>query len=272
MTDVRLPTHPSELETLPPAAVRERFLVEDLFAPGEVRWCLSQADRVLIGGAVPAGGALELDAPDEIRAEALNDRRELGVVCLEGSGTVAADGTEHQLEAESILYVGAGTGSVTLAGDATYYLVSVPAHRSLPTTLIPREEADVVEVGEDGAASKRTIRKYVHGDRVESCELAIGITTLAPGSVWNTMPCHTHDRRTETYLYFGLPEGERVVHLCGQPSSTRSMIVADRQAVISPPWSVHFGAGTAPYKFVWATGGENLAYNDMDPVDTASLA
>ncbi|NYG08650.1 4-deoxy-L-threo-5-hexosulose-uronate ketol-isomerase [Phycicoccus badiiscoriae] len=272
MTDVRLATHPTEFDALPSAALRERFLVEDLFAPGELRFCLSQGDRVLIGGAMPGDQPLELVAPDEVRAEALCDRRELGIVCLSGQGTVTADGTGYAMEAEDILYVGAGTGTVTVAGDAAYYLVSVPAHRQLPTTLIPRDEADVVEVGDDAAASKRTIRKYVHGDRVASCELAIGITTLAPGSVWNTMPCHTHDRRTETYLYFDLPENERVVHLCGQPSSTRSIIVADRQAVISPPWSVHFGAGTASYKFVWATGGENLAYNDMDPVDTASLA
>jgi 4-deoxy-L-threo-5-hexosulose-uronate ketol-isomerase len=272
MTDVRLPTHPSELDTLPPSAVRERFLVQDLFVAGEVRFCLSQADRVLIGGAVPDGGTLEIEAPHEVRAESLCDRRELGIVCLAGRGVVTADGTEYPMEAEGILYVGAGTARVAVSGDATYYLVSVPAHRPLPTTLVAREEADVVEVGDDASASKRTIRKYVHGDRVQSCELAIGITTLEAGSVWNTMPCHTHDRRTETYLYFGLPEDERVIHLCGQPSSTRSIVVADRQAVISPPWSVHFGAGTASYKFVWATGGENLAYNDMDPVDTASLA
>ena len=272
MTDVRLATHPSELDALPSSALRDRFLVDRLFVPGEVRFCLSQGDRVLIGGAMPAGGVLDVVPPPEVRAEALCDRRELGVVCLAGPGAVTTDGTEHRMEAEDILYVGAGTRSITLSGEATFYLVSVPAHRPLPTTLIPREAADVVEVGDEAAASKRTIRKYVHGDRVASCELAIGITTLAPGSVWNTMPCHTHDRRTEIYLYFDLPENERVVHLCGQPSSTRSMVVADRQAVISPPWSVHFGAGTASYKFVWATGGENLAYTDMDPVETASLS
>jgi 4-deoxy-L-threo-5-hexosulose-uronate ketol-isomerase len=272
MTDVRLATHPSEFDALPSSALRERFLVDGLFAPGDVRFCLSQGDRVLIGGAMPAGQTLEIVAPEEVRAEALCDRRELGVVCLAGPGLVTTDGTEYVMNAEDILYVGAGTQSITVSGEATYYLVSVPAHRQLPTTLIPRDQADLVEVGEDAAASKRTIRKYVHGERVASCELAIGITTLAPGSVWNTMPCHTHDRRTETYLYFDLPENERVIHLCGQPSGTRSIVVADRQAVISPPWSVHFGAGTAPYKFVWATGGENLAYNDMDPVATASLS
>jgi 4-deoxy-L-threo-5-hexosulose-uronate ketol-isomerase len=272
MTDVRLATHPSELETMTTSNVRDRFLVDGLFAPGEVRFCLSHSDRVLIGGAMPAGEVLTVVAPDEIRSENLCDRRELGVVCLTGSGAVVADGTSHELHAEDILYVGAGAGTIELSGDATFYLVSVPAHRRLPTTVVRRQDADTVEIGDDAAASRGTIRKYVAGGRVESCELAIGITTLAPGSVWNTMPCHTHDRRTEIYLYFGLPAGERVVHLCGQPDSTRSIVVADQQAVISPPWSVHFGAGTAPYKFVWATGGENLAYNDMDPVATEALA
>jgi 4-deoxy-L-threo-5-hexosulose-uronate ketol-isomerase len=272
MTDVRLATHPSEFDTLSASALRERFLVEQLFVPGEVRFCLSHSDRVLIGGAMPDGGSLEVVAPPEIRAENVCDRRELGVVCLSGTGAVVTDGTRHEMRAEDILYVGQGTAAVTVSGEAAFYLVAVPAHRALPTTLVQREDADVVEVGDDAAASRRTIRKYVAGGQVASCELAIGITTLAPGSVWNTMPCHTHDRRTEVYLYFDLPESDRVVHLCGQPTSTRSIVVADRQAVISPPWSVHFGAGTAPYKFVWATGGENLAYDDMDPVATASLS
>ncbi|MEV7392181.1 5-deoxy-glucuronate isomerase [Streptomyces sp. NPDC091215] len=153
-----------------------------------------------------------------------------------------------------------------------FYLVSAPAHRALPTTLIPRDKAETIEIGDAGRASRRTLRKYVHADGAASCELALGITTLEPGSVWNTMPCHTHDRRTEVYLYFGLPAEERVLHICGRPSETRSIVVADRQAVINPPWSVHFGAGTAPYRFVWSTAGENLAYDDMDPVATADLS
>ena len=272
MTDIRLATHPSEFDALTPAALRERFLVDQLFVPGEVRLCLSHHDRLLIGGAMPGGGVLDLQPPPELRAQDLCDRRELGVVCLEGSGTVLVDGAKHALDAEDILYVGQGTVSVAVTGEATFYLVSAPAHRRLPTTVVRRESAEQVEVGQDQTASRRTIRKYVHADGAASCELALGITTLEPGSVWNTMPCHTHDRRTEVYLYFGLPAAERVIHLCGRPSGTRSIVVADRQAVISPPWSVHFGAGTAPYKFVWSTAGENLAYDDMDPVSTAALS
>lgn len=270
-TDVRIGTHPEDFTLLSPDELRDRFLVQDLFAAGELRWMLSQSDRILLGGAVPDGDVLDVTPPDEVRAENLCDRRELGVVCLEGSGTVVADGEKFEVQAEDIVYVGAGTASISLSGEATFYLVSAPAHQSHPTTLITRAEAQTLEIGDAEKASRRTLRKYVHDQGVASCELALGITTIEPGSVWNTMPCHTHDRRTECYLYFGLPESERVVHIAGQPGQTRSLIVADREAVISPPWSVHFGAGTAPYKFVWSTAGENLAYNDMDPVATSDL-
>jgi 4-deoxy-L-threo-5-hexosulose-uronate ketol-isomerase len=271
MTDVRPATHPADFDTLSTEQLRSRYLVTDLFAAGEVRYCLSQQDRVLIGGAMPAGGSLELAAPAELRAERLCERRELGIVCLAGTGTVEADGTSYPMKAEDILYVGRGTASVSVTGDATFYLVSVVAHQELPTTLVTREQAETVEVGSADNASRRTLRKALVGTDTQSCALALGVTTLEPGSVWNTMPCHTHDRRTEIYLYFDLPADERVVHICGEPTRTRSLIVANQEAVISPPWSVHFGAGTAPYKFVWATGGENLVYNDMDPVVTGSL-
>lgn len=272
MTDTRLATHPDDFERLDPLELRRRYVVEDLFAPGEVRFCLSQQDRVLIAGAMPDGGALQITAPAEIRANALCDRREVGIVCLQGQGVVTADGRPYPMVAEDILYVGQGTTTLEIAGTGVFYLVCVSAHRTLPTTLVHRDDADTVQIGDEVNASRRTLRKYIHDQGVASCELAMGITTLEPGSVWNTMPCHTHDRRTETYLYFGLPDNERVIHLCGRPHRTRSMIVANQQAVISPPWSVHFGAGTAPYKFVWATGGENLAYDDMDPVANSELS
>ena len=270
-TEVRLTTHPDDMDTLSPAALRARVLVDDLFVPGELKFVLSHHDRILIGGAMPSGGSLEVTAPQEIKAQHLCDRRELGVVCLAGSGTVTADDDELPMAPESIAYLGQGTRRVTLSGDAVFYLVSAPAHRRHPTVVRTRDEAEAVPVGDAGKAGARTIRKYVHQDGIASCELALGITTLEPGSVWNTMPCHTHDRRTEVYLYFDLPADERVVHLCGRPDNTRSVIVADRQAVINPPWSVHFGAGTAPYKFIWSTAGENLAYDDMDSVATAEL-
>ncbi len=271
MTDVRYATHPAEMQTLSPEGLRERFLLDTLFAPGTVRWALSHHDRILVGAAEPAGGELELSPPREVAAEHLCDRRELGVVCLEGSGRVVADGVDHDVEAEDIVYVGSGTRRVTVAGSAVFYLVSAPSHEAHPTTVIRRSEAETVALGDQANANVRTLRKYVHDGGVRSSELALGITTIEPGSVWNTLPCHTHDRRTEVYLYFDLPADERVLHVCGEPSSTRSIVVADRQAVISPPWSVHLGAGTASYKFVWSTAGENLTYTDMDPVPTAEL-
>ena len=271
MTDVRLPTHPDDFAALSPEELRDRYLVTGLFQPGAVSWAFSQQDRLLIGGALPAGGALPRDAPPEIRADRLCDRREAGIACLSGRGTVTADDQTFEVAAEDIVYVGRGARRVEVAGDAVFYLVVVPAHESHPTVLARRGEVETVPLGAPANANVRTLRKYVHEDGVASCELAMGITTIEPGSVWNTMPCHTHDRRTEVYLYFDLAEADRVVHLCGRPDATRSVIVADRQAVISPPWSVHTGAGTAPYRFVWSTAGENLAYGDMDPVDTREL-
>ena len=270
--DVRCPTHPAEFAGLSPEELRRRFLVEELFVDGEVRFALSQQDRLVVGGAVPAGGTLTLDAPDELRAEHLCDRRELGVVCLSGPGTVHADGEDFAMVEEDILYLGRGTERIALSGaGAVFYLVSAPAHERHPTALVHRDDAQAVGLGDPAGANVRTLRKYVHQDGVQSSELALGITTLQEGSVWNTLPCHTHDRRTEVYLYSGLGEEGRVVHICGEPGSTRSIVVADSQAVISPPWSVHFGAGTQAYRFVWSTAGENLAYDDMDFVDTKDL-
>lgn len=270
-TDVRIATHPDEFIRLTPDELRERLLVEDLFEPGEIRFALSQSDRILLGGVMPSGGRLEVPAPNEIRAGQICDRRELAVVGLAGSGHVEADGRRYDLEAEDVVYVGSGSKEVAIGGEGTFYLVSAPAHDRHATTLVKQGEAATQVIGTPEGASVRTLRKYVHDHGVASCELALGITTIEPGNVWNTMPCHTHDRRTECYLYFGLPANERVVHIAGRPSQTRSVIVANQQAVISPPWSVHFGAGTAAYKFVWSTAGENLAYDDMDAVATHEL-
>lgn len=271
MTDVRFATHPTEMDRLTPAELRERFVLEELFVPGEVRFTLTHHDRILIGGALPAGGTLDVPVPYEIRAEQLTDRREVGIACLEGSGAVHVGEDVHEVGTEDIVYVGRGSGPLRLSGDAVFYLISGPAHEALPTTVARRDEVETVPLGDQEHANVRTIRKYIHQDGVQSCTLAMGITTIEPGSVWNTMPCHTHDRRTEIYLYFGVPEDQRVIHLCGRPDSTRSLVMADKQAVISPAWSVHFGAGTASYRFVWSTAGENLTYTDMDPVDTRDL-
>lgn len=270
--DVRYPTHPAELAHLSPQQMRERFVVEGLFVDGTARMAMSMSDRLVIGGVVPAGRDIRLEAPDEIRTERFCDRRELAIACLEGEGSIVVDHVEHHMVGDDVLYIGQGAKTIEMVGDtACYYFVSTPAHETRPTLKASRDAVETHRIGDARLASARTLRKYVHEDGIASCELAFGITTLDPGSVWNTMPCHTHERRTEIYLYFGLPEGERIVHLCGRPDATRSLILGDKEAVISPPWSIHTGAGTAPYKFVWSTGGENLAYNDMDLVVTGTL-
>jgi 4-deoxy-L-threo-5-hexosulose-uronate ketol-isomerase len=271
LTEIRYATHPSEMGHLSPEALRERFVLDSLFTPGEVRTALTHHDRILIGGAMPDGGRLELEAPQELRAEYLCQRREVGLACLEGSGQVHADDEVLEVKAEDITYVALGTRRLAVEGDGVFYFISAPAHSRQPTTVARKDDVETVPLGEQANANVRTLRKYIHQHGVQSCELAMGITTIEPGSVWNTMPCHTHDRRTEIYLYFDLPEDARVVHLCGQPDRTRSIVMADRQVVISPSWSVHTGAGTTSYKFVWATAGENLSYDDMDFVDTRDL-
>jgi 4-deoxy-L-threo-5-hexosulose-uronate ketol-isomerase len=268
----RHPTHPDELAQLPAPVLRDRFLVEDLFVAGEVRLAYSHHDRIVVGGAVPDGQTLTLPVPQQLRAQSFLDRRELGVVCLSGTGTVSTEDAKHPMGPRDVLYIGRGATGVAFAGaDARFYLVSTPAHAEHPTALARRDEVASVHLGDRAHANVRTIRKYIHADGVNSCQLVLGITDLDEGSVWNTMPCHTHERRTEVYLYFGLDSSERVLHLCGQPDATRSIVVANEQVVISPPWSVHCGAGTANYAFVWAMGGENLAYDDMEVVAKEDL-
>jgi 4-deoxy-L-threo-5-hexosulose-uronate ketol-isomerase len=268
----RHPTHPAEFGGLDSAALRERFIVDDLFANGEVRLTYSHHDRIVIGGAVPAGQSLTLPVPDQLRAQHFCDRRELAVVCLAGAGTVTVDDAKYDLDALDVLYVGTGAQDITFDGsDARYYLVSAPAHHPHPTALAKRAEVFRADLGEPAHANVRTLRRYIHAQGIQSDQLVLGITDLAEGSVWNTMPCHTHERRTEIYLYFQLAPGERIVHLAGPPDATRSLILANEQAVISPAWSVHTGAGTANYAFVWAMAGENVAFEDMDQVPTETL-
>jgi 4-deoxy-L-threo-5-hexosulose-uronate ketol-isomerase len=273
--DIRHSTHPDDAAHLYTAGLRSRFLVDDLFAPGEVRLTLSHDDRIVIGGAVPDGEPLVLEAPEELRTATFCARRELAVVNLGSTGTVTTDGVAHELGHHDVLYVGVGTREVRFAGGsdsaARFYLVSAPAATSHPTTLAPAAEAETLHMGEATSANVRSLRRYVHADGVASERLVLGITTLEPGSVWNTMPPHTHDRRTEVYLYTGLPADGRVMHLCGRPEELRTLVVADGQAVISPPWSVHSGAGTGAYSFVWAMAGENQAFDDMDAVAVSGL-
>lgn len=270
--DIRHSTHPDDVAHLDAEALRSRFLVEELFADGAVRLVLTHDDRMVIGGAVPAGSPLPLEPPAELRTETFCARRELVVVNVAATaGTVTVDEVAYELGEHDMLYVGVGSGSVTLGGAGRFYLVSAPAGARHPTTPAPAAEAETLHLGDPAAANVRELRRYVHAGGVASERLVVGLTTLAPGSVWNTMPPHLHDRRTEVYLYTGLEPEARVMHFCGRPSDLRTLVVSDGQAVISPPWSMHSGAGTSAYSFVWAMAGENQSFEDMDAVGVADL-
>ncbi|MEU8382509.1 5-dehydro-4-deoxy-D-glucuronate isomerase [Streptosporangium sp. NPDC048865] len=268
--EVRHATAPDQITGATTDWLRRRFLAERLFVPGEVRLLYSHEDRIVVGGALPDDGPLRLHCPDPLRSEYFLERRELGVVNIGEPGTVTVDGTAYPLASKECLYVGRGAREVVFEGGA-FYLVSTPAHAAFPTAAATLEDAEPVRLGGQDGSNDRTIYKYVHAKGIRSCQLVLGVTVLEPGSMWNTMPCHTHERRTEVYLYFDLPPGERVIHLMGRPDETRNLVVADRQAVVSPSWSVHCGFGTRSYSFVWAMGGENQAFEDMEQVEIGEL-
>lgn len=275
----RYATSPEQVPGMDTAELRRRYLVEDLFAEGEVHAVYTHHDRVVLAGIVPTGDALDLPTFPEIASTTFFEHREAGIVNVGGPGMITVDGETHDLAHGSCLYVGRGADGVSFrsadpageAGPARFYLFSAPAHTAHPTTLVEAGGGTVRELGDQLTANRRTLNQYVHENGVKSCQVVMGVTTLHPGSTWNTMPAHTHDRRTEVYLYFGLPAGDRVVHLLGQPAETRHLLVADGQAVVSPSWSIHSGVGTAAYSFVWAMAGENQAFDDMDGVPVAEL-
>ncbi|WP_447948921.1 5-dehydro-4-deoxy-D-glucuronate isomerase [Microbacterium aurum] len=264
-------THPEDVDALGTEALRDRFVVAGLFGSDGVSWAYAHDDRMLIGGAtVVEGRPLRLTAPEELAAEYLLERRELGIVGLEGRIRIDADRERYSLGAQDVLYLPRGTRDVELSGEGVAYLVSAPAHRAESPALATRDDVEALELGSAEGANERTIRKYIHADGIRSNQLVLGITTLAPGSVWNTMPPHVHARRTEIYLYDGL--GDRtLVHLLGRPDRSRHVVLRDREAVVSPPWSIHTGAGTGAYSFVWAMAGENVDYTDVVAIDEKSL-
>jgi len=268
------PSHAARMST---DELREHFLVSGLFSPGAVNLRLIDLDRVVLGGAMPTATPLALDTPAALRAQYFTERRELGVLCIgPGAGSVSVDGERYALRPHDVLYVGRGSRDVRFASDdaatpARFYLVSYPAHAAQATALVRRDDAQGGEMGSAEQANRRTIKRYVHTAGQASAQLVMGVTTLAPGSVWNTMPAHTHSRRTEIYLYFDLPTDAVVLHLVGEPSETRHLVVRDGDVALSPGWSVHAGCGTSNYSFCWAMGGENQDYADMDPVAMSTL-
>jgi 4-deoxy-L-threo-5-hexosulose-uronate ketol-isomerase len=257
--------------------IRTSFLLERLFVPGAVTMVYCDADRAIAGGAVPIAKAIPLEATKkEMAAEYFTERREVGVVNLGGDGIVRADGVDHVLHPKDMLYIGRGTKEVLFLSaksdaPAVFYFASYPAHATYPTTVAPYGNLDRSHLGTAATANERTINRYIHTGGVKSCQLVMGLTELASGSVWNTMPPHTHQRRMEVYLYCGLGPEDLVVHLMGRPDATRNILVRDMQAVISPPWSIHCAAGTRNYFFVWAMGGENQEFGDMDAVPVSAM-
>ncbi len=258
------------------AELRETFLLGGLCEPGKINVNYVDLDRTVVGFAAPVDSALTLPTYPELRAEYFLERREVGVLNVGGTGTVSVDGQTCELNNLDVLYVGKGKKQVTFASKdkakpAAFYLLSYPAHAEYPVTVVRKEEANPTELGSVETCNKRTICKYIHLQGARSSQLVMGVTHLAPGSNWNTMPPHTHMRRSEVYMYFNVAEDARIVHLMGPPDETRHILMADREVVVSPGWSIHAGVGTRAYSFCWGMGGENQDYADMDPAPVQSL-
>lgn len=276
----RYATNPAQIPGMTTEELRATYLVPELFVPVEIRVTYTHHDRIVLGGAVPAGAALPLPGYPEIRSDYFLEHREVGIVNVGGAGTVTADGETYTLVTGACLYLGRGIREVVFEDDRTgdedevgaqFYLFSAPAHTAYPAALVSPGEGTVRELGDQLTSNRRTLNQYIHENGVRSCQIVMGVTELHSGSMWNTMPAHTHDRRTECYLYFDVPVEARVIHLLGEREETRHLIVADRQAVISPSWSLHSGVGTAAYSFVWAMAGENQAFDDMDAASVIDL-
>jgi 4-deoxy-L-threo-5-hexosulose-uronate ketol-isomerase len=270
--EIRFAIDPVSAATMNTAELRESFLIDDLFAEGAVNWTYTHYDRMAVGGAVPAGAPLALEAIKPTGTANFLDRRELIAVNIGGEGTITADGVDHAVGPRDMLYIGMGARDVRFAGDgAKFYLLSAPAHVSHPTRLLRQSDAKRLDLGSNETANERSIFQYVNADSVKTCQLVVGLTQFAPGSVWNTMPAHVHDRRMEAYLYFDLAPDAFVVHLMGEPAETRHVIMRNEQAVLSPPWSIHSGAGTGAYTFIWAMAGDNVDYTDVEKVEMDEL-
>jgi len=271
---MRYTEHPDDVKHYDTKTLREHFLFEKVFVRDEISLCYTHSDRVVFGGAFPAEKKLRLEGGKDFGSDVFLDRRELGIICIYGEGVVSADSAEFKMKKGDGLYIGKGTKEVIFSAankndPPKFYLASAPAHVAYPTVLIPNEKANPRKLGETATVNVRTIYQYVHPAVCQSCQLVMGMTVLEEGSVWNTMPCHTHERRMEVYLYFDM-KGV-VFHLHGQPGETRHIVMSNEHAVISPSWSIHSGVGTAAYTFIWAMAGENQTFDDMDTIVTTEL-
>lgn len=267
--EVRYAASPQDVKSYDTTRLRDEFLIDNLMSPDEVNLVYSHYDRFISGSAVPVKEELKLESIDPLKADYFLERRELGIINIGGAGTVTVDSNVYELGHKEALYVGKGNKEVVFASKsanepALFYLNSTPAHKAYPNKKIGINDVEVVQLGDPKTANARTLRKYIVNSVVDVCQLQMGMTELKPGSVWNTMPAHVHDRRMEVYFYFDVPEEQAVCHFMGQPQETRHIWMQNNQAVISPAWSVHSGSGTSNYTFIWGMAGENLDYGDMD--------
>jgi 4-deoxy-L-threo-5-hexosulose-uronate ketol-isomerase len=267
--DSRYAVSPNEVKQMDTSLLRTNFLIENLFESDVINLTLSHYDRYIAGGVMPISAEVPLSNPDYLKANYFLERREMGIINVGGNGQVLVDGQPINLEFKEALYIGKGAKHVIFSSEdpanpAKFYINSAPAHHTYPTIKVTKNEAEVVVLGEVETANHRVINKLLVNSVIQTCQLQMGMTELKTGSVWNTMPAHTHDRRMEVYLYFEVPEGQSVCHFMGEPQETRHLWVQNEQAVISPNWSIHSGAGTSNYTFIWGMAGENLDYGDMD--------
>ena len=269
--DVRYANHPEDSKHYTTEELRKHYLIEKVFIEDEVNLVYSHVDRVIAGGITPVKKALKLEGCKELGSEYFLERRELGVINIGGDGKVVIDEVEYEVKSREGLYVGMGSKELVFTSadeknPAKFYINSSPAHKTYPTVMINLEKANKVHLGDLANSNKRTIYQYVHPAVCQSCQLVMGMTMLEPNNMWNTMPCHTHERRMEVYLYFDMTDDNKVFHLMGEPNETRHIVMGNEQAVISPSWSIHSGVGTKNYTFIWGMAGENQTFTDMDHV------
>ena len=265
-----------EAQSFDTEQLRDNFLIKSIFQKNEISLSYTHYDRVVLGGVMPSYSEIFLPTYDNLKSDYFLERREIGIINVGGDGEISVDGTSFSLSKLDALYIGKGSKSVifkslNFENPAQFFLLSAPAHQEYPTRKMSKEEALPVSLGNVETANERTIYKYIHRDGIKSCQVVMGLTVLKTGSVWNTMPAHVHDRRMEAYLYFDVNSEHRVFHLMGQPQNTRHIVVANHQAVLSPPWSIHSGAGTTNYSFIWGMAGENQDFTDMDFANIADL-
>jgi 4-deoxy-L-threo-5-hexosulose-uronate ketol-isomerase len=275
--EIRFTQSPVETASMQTEALRTNFLISNLFKDNKINLTYTHYDRVIIGGVKPFNETVILPNPSELRAEYFLERREMGIINVGGKGKVIADGVTYTISKMDCLYLGKGTKEVSFISEegkqsALFYILSAPAHHSYPAAICTKQDAQPVELGAVATSNKRTVYKYIHLEGIKSCQLVMGLTVLEEGSVWNSVPPHTHTRRMEVYFYFDLPEEHRVFHFMGEPQSTKHIVMANHEATISAPWSTHFGCGTSNYGFIWGMAGENLVYTDMDPAPINTLA